>query len=142
MKTHQGNSVSFVLRLAALVLALFFIQQCRAASWVANGPLATARYNHSVTLLPNGKVLVAGGITYSNGIYDVLSTAELFDPAAGTCTIGTNLMGAPRANHTATLLPNGKVLVAGGWDGKNLSTTSELYDIIARPCCRTERFWL
>ena len=77
--------------------------------WTATGSLSTARYSHTATLLPNGKVLVAGGI---DGIY-VLSSAELYDPATGTWTATLN-MGDPHGRHTATLLPNGKVLVAGG----------------------------
>ncbi|MGA3283575.1 MAG: hypothetical protein ABSD57_03850 [Verrucomicrobiota bacterium] len=60
MKTHLGNC--FALTLAALALNLFVIQPAQAASWVTNGPMTTARYNHTVTLLPNGKVLVAGGL--------------------------------------------------------------------------------
>ena len=58
---------------------------------------------HTATLLPNGKVLVAGG----NG-----TSAELYDPALGTWTPTGNL-NTVRFGHTATLLPNGKVLLAG-----------------------------
>src|SRR5262249_12374405 len=57
----------------------------------------------------NGKVLVAGGINFSN----TLSSAELYDPATGLWT-ATGSMTTVRVGHTATLLPNGKVLVAGG----------------------------
>jgi hypothetical protein len=59
-------------------------------------------------LLPNGKVLVAGG--YDGGS---LASAELYDPASGTWT-ATGGLAAPRWLHTATLLPNGKTLVAAG----------------------------
>ena len=65
---------------------------------------------HTATLLPNGKVLVAGGYD-SSGVY--LSSAELYDPASGTWT-ATGSLNTARCCHTATLLPNGKVLVAGG----------------------------
>ena len=74
----------------------------RLAAWA---PHAT---DHTATLLPIGKVLVAGG---SNG--SDLSSAELYDPASGTWT-ATGSLGTARSFHTATLLPNGKVLVAGG----------------------------
>ena len=77
-------------------------------SWVPTGSLVTARSRHTATLLPNGKVLVAGG---NNG--SALSSAELYDPATGTWT-ATGSLGTARERPTATLLPNGKVLVAGG----------------------------
>src|SRR5260370_36005306 len=73
------------------------------------GSLNTARYDHTATLLPNGKVLVAGGNTSSG----VLSSAEREDTARGAWT-ATGSLNTARYNHTATLLPNGKVLVAGG----------------------------
>jgi len=92
-------------------------------SWVPTGSLFTARTRHTATLLPNGKVLVAGG---NNG--PALSGAELYDPATGTWT-ATGSLGTARERHTATLLPNGKVLVAGGaisLDG--FLSSAELYD--------------
>src|SRR5207249_4277027 len=69
------------------------------------GSLATARDNHTATLLSNGKVLVAGGFNGGS-----LASAELYDPATGTWT-ATGSLSAARKSHTATLLPNGKVLV-------------------------------
>ena len=74
------------------------------------GSLNAARRNHTATLLPDGKVLVGGGIDSSFSPY---TSAELYDPANGTWSAAGNLTTA-RSNHTATLLPNGKVLVAGG----------------------------
>jgi WD40 repeat protein len=93
--------------------------------WTETGSLSTPRTSHTATLLPNGKVLVAGGST--NNIGDnIVASAELYDPASGTWT-GTDAMNTPRVSHTATLLPSGKVLVAGGsWAGPLAST--ELYD--------------
>jgi hypothetical protein len=73
--------------------------------------------------LLNGKVLVAGG---SSSFLGADSTAELFDPATGTWT-ATGSLNAARSGHTATLLPNGKVLVARGFDFVYLSS-AELYD--------------
>ena len=78
-------------------------------TWTATGSLGTARDDHTATLLPSGKVLVAGG--HNDG--HSLSSAELYDPATGTWT-ATGSLGTARAYHTATLLPSGKVLVAGG----------------------------
>ena len=68
----------------------------------------TARSSHTATLLPNGKVLVAGG-----GDGGAIASAELYDPASGTWTATGSLL-TERFDHTATLLPNGKVLVVGG----------------------------
>jgi hypothetical protein len=78
-------------------------------TFAATGAMAAARYWHTATLLPSGKVLIAGGGDY----VDDLSSAELYDPASGTFT-ATGTMIRSRCGHTATLLPSGKVLVAGG----------------------------
>jgi N-acetylneuraminic acid mutarotase len=91
-------------------------------TWSSTGSLNTARNNHTATLLPNGKVLVAGG--GNSGSY--LSSAELYDPASGTWS-STGSLSTARNSHTATLLPNGKVLVAGGFNS-NILSSAELYD--------------
>ncbi|WP_375773061.1 carboxypeptidase regulatory-like domain-containing protein [Archangium gephyra] len=91
-------------------------------TWSATGSLALARYGHSMTLLPNGKVLVVGGY----GPSGLSRTAELYDPASGTWS-ATGSPASPREFHTATLLPNGKVLVTGGYNGGPLAT-AEVYD--------------
>jgi hypothetical protein len=79
--------------------------------------MSTRRGNHTATLLPNGKVLVAGGFFGTT-----FSSAELYNPASGTWAT-TGSMVTARYDHTATLLPDGKVLVAGGSNGAN---TAEL----------------
>jgi hypothetical protein len=84
--------------------------------------MATQRAAHTATLLPDGKVLVAGGFTGGGS----LASAEVFDPATSTFAPAGN-MNASRAGHTATLLPNGKVLIAGGYNGSYLAS-AELYD--------------
>ena len=83
-------------------------------TWTFTGSLNTARYFHTATLLPNGMVLVAGGID-SN--LNHLDSAELYDPASGTWTV-TGSLNAVRDLHTATLLANGMVLVVGGADSQ------------------------
>ncbi|MCX7635697.1 MAG: hypothetical protein N2Z74_08140, partial [Syntrophales bacterium] len=86
--------------------------------------------HHTATLLDNGKVLIAGGHTNVNTT-DALATAELYDPATRTFT-ATGSMNAPRWGHTATLLPDGKVIIIGGYNYEgNKHThldTAELYD--------------
>ena len=80
------------------------------ASWTPTGSMATDRYFHTATLLPSGKVLVAGGYSLHVG---ALRSAELYDPATGTWS-ATGDMTTERVAPTATLLPSGKVLVAAG----------------------------
>ena len=78
-------------------------------NWTLTGSLNTARSYHTATLLPDGRVLVAGG----GGNNDFLASAELYDPATGTWTL-TGSLNVSRIYHTATLLADGRVLVAGG----------------------------
>jgi galactose oxidase-like protein len=85
-----------------------------AGMWSPTGSLSTARSGHTATLLPNGKVLVTGGLEGGpGGLYYSVAASELYDPAAGTWS-PTGSLSTARSGHTATLLPNGNVLVAGG----------------------------
>src|SRR5579863_8381884 len=88
------------------------------------GSMTAARYDHTSTLLPNGKVLIAGG-TISSGLF--LASAELYDPTMGTFS-ATGSMTTARYDHTSTLLPTGKVLIAGGANGGPVLASAELYD--------------
>src|SRR4030095_13503805 len=73
--------------------------------------MSLTRAAHTATLLPDGKVLVAGGFA---GDENSLASAEVFDPVQATFA-ATAKMNVSRAGHSATLLPNGKVLIAGGY---------------------------
>jgi len=98
-----------------------------AGTWATTGGLSKPRNGLTATLLYNGKVLVAGGTDIGSPV-DPLSSAELYDPSAGTWS-PTGSMSTGRAFASATLLPSGKVLVAGGVvssDG-TLGKTAELY---------------
>ena len=90
------------------------------------GSLGTARSGHMATLLPNGKVLIVGGVA-STWPPTFLGTSELYDPSTGTFSVTGNLT-AGRVYHTATLMPNGKVLITGGWNGYNCLSSANLYD--------------
>src|SRR5215213_6668899 len=85
------------------------------------------RAAHSATLLPDGSVLIAGGFREEGTSEIAISSAEIFDPETNMFT-PTSAMNAPRNGHTATLLPNGQVLIAGGWDQNGRTSTAELYD--------------
>src|SRR5206468_4089073 len=90
--------------------------------WTEAGNLAVARYQHTSTLLTNGKVLVAGGLDSSS---NALASAELYDSADGSWRTTASLL-EPKGDHTATLLPNGKVLIAGGFSATDFSASPEL----------------
>ncbi len=96
--------------------------------WTDVAPMASPRSNATATLMPNGKVLVAGGEAASGGIYPTyLRTAELFDPASNTWSPAPS-MAEERANASATLLSDGRVLVAGGTvDAFDSTASAEIY---------------
>jgi RHS repeat-associated protein/uncharacterized repeat protein (TIGR01451 family) len=93
------------------------------------GNMQQARMTHSATRLNSGQVLIAGGGPLGSGGVQVTATAELFDPKTGLFTATPN-MQAQHGAHTATLLNNGKVLLAGGVQGGWCCVTNqaELYD--------------
>jgi hypothetical protein len=104
-------------------------------TWTLTGSLNVGRYLHSASLLSNGKVLVAGGWSATccgSGQY-ALTSSELWDPLTGKWTT-TGSMVNPHAAHTATLLQNGLVLIAGGESygqgslGRAASAGADLYD--------------
>ena len=93
--------------------------------FTATGSMSTARYGHTATLLPDGTVLIAGGITSSDFDGGVsTATAEIYDPSTNTFT-PTGSMHAVRDLHAATLLSNGKVLVTGG---NRTAPSAEIFD--------------
>ena len=95
------------------------------------GAMRSARADHTATLLKDGTVLVAGGYWWE-GVRTALDTAELFDPATNSFR-SAEPMAQGRSGHTATLLPNGKVLVVGGYTSRHANPdvvldSVELYD--------------
>jgi hypothetical protein len=92
------------------------------------GAMATARERHTATLLADGRVLIVGGTTSTGtGDFQPTATVEVYNPSTGSFSL-TGSMTEARTFHTATLLPNGKVLVAGGGDE---NSTAEVYDPVA-----------
>jgi Galactose oxidase, central domain/Bacterial Ig-like domain (group 2)/Kelch motif len=94
-------------------------------SFTMTGAMATAREQHTATLLADGRVLIVGGTTPTGtGNLQPTATVEIYDPSTGSFSV-TGSMAEARSLHTATLLPSGNVLVAGG--GVE-NSTAELYD--------------
>ena len=142
-KLIAGWVCGLCLSVAAAVTAIAFgpVAHARAADgWQATAALGTPRADHTATLLPDGRVLVAGGLS-GEPLTAPLGSAELYDPSAGKWTVAAP-MAAARTGHTATLLTGpgcalhcGKVLVVGGSvaqdqnaPGVEVTPTAELYD--------------
>ena len=102
------KTITWIFRSTLCLFILTAAALTARAGWTATGALSTNRAYGTATLLPNGKVLIAGG-TYGG----TLASAELYDSTSGTWTATASLATA-RYLHTATLLPNGKLLVEGG----------------------------
>ena len=87
-------------------------------------PMLEPRSGHTATLLPDGKVLIVGGMRRNQDFY---RSAELYDPASGKFQ-STGDMAIPRVGHAAVLLHSGRVLVVGGWIGHGETDSAEIYD--------------
>jgi Galactose oxidase, central domain len=97
-------------------------------SWTVTGGMIEGRSYHTATLLPDGRVLVTGGLGTDDGHATAeLDSAELYDPRSGSW-IATGKMIEAHSYHTATLLPDGRVLVAGGVGSSQNYASAELYD--------------
>jgi hypothetical protein len=99
-------------------------------TWAAADAMTVPRSGHPGTLLPDGRVLVAGGVTPFVNPFDsrALASAELFDPASGRW-VAAAAMPEPRFDQTSTLLPDGRVLLAFGSAGFGRPSASALlYD--------------
>ncbi len=92
----------------------------RAGTFTVTGGLNALRVAYASALLPDGRVLIAGG-------YDenaALDTAEVFDPTTRHFTPTANNLDVPRSSFNAVTLNDGKVLIASGSAG----VTAELFD--------------
>jgi len=116
---------------AALAKAALFDPAADPPAWTPAAPMQVARRQHAMTLLDDGRVLVTGGTSGATPLSPGLPSAEIYDPATGWTSAAPML--EPRRGHTAILLPNKKVLVAGGTavrssDSLRSLATAELYD--------------
>jgi N-acetylneuraminic acid mutarotase len=142
LKTARSGATAVLLSSGSVLIAGGCISNCLGAttataelynstnqSWASTSSMATARTYFGAVMLPGGKVLVVGGCTTlnANGCGGVTANAEIYDPSTGRWS-STGSMHAARGNLTVTLLPNGKVLAAGGINAANNPVaTAELY---------------
>lgn len=93
------------------------------------GEMKTARECFTATLLHTGRVLIVGGddMASCSPKTIVFASAEIYDPKSGKFS-QTGSMSTPRNRATATLLPDRRVLIAGGYDGEHYVSSAELYD--------------
>jgi N-acetylneuraminic acid mutarotase len=97
--------------------------------WTATGSLNQARTSHEAALLSDGKVLVVGGSYEDDYEFYVLSSCELFDPGTGTWSFLESELNTCRSGPNLEVLPDGRLLVLGGFVGSGTFTSScEIYD--------------
>ena len=84
-----------------------------AGTFAATGNMTRSRSLHTATLLPDGRVLIAGGSLVIGNSGIPINSAELYDPSTGTFTV-TGGMTRASYGQVATLLSDGRVLIAGG----------------------------
>ncbi len=112
-------------RTLLLIAILKLACPVNAQTFHTTGTLNQARSSHTATLLGNGTVLVTGGITPSGPT----SSAEIYDPVAGSWRYAAHSLNIARTGHTATLMDNGQVLIAGGATTGNAPIGSaEIFD--------------
>jgi hypothetical protein len=102
-----------------------------AGTWSYAAPLSVRRARHTATLLPNGDVLVVGGAQVGSG-ESVNASAEIYHPATDAWHTVPSLSTA-RVGQAAALLPDGRVLIAGGFDGTSPLSSSEIFHGLSDP---------
>ncbi len=90
------------------------------------GAMSTERAAHQTVRLPTGGALITGGCG-GDSCGTVHRSTELFDPESSTFRSAAPMV-VPRASHAAALLPDGRVLIAGGWTGSTATAAAEIYD--------------
>ena len=131
MRRSTGHRIAAYVASLAWASGASIVWAQAPGAFTPTGSMITARsYGISATVLTDGKVLIAGGYTEGLPIWGSAPTAaaEIYDPATGTFS-PTGSMNSARALHSATLLLDGRVLIAGGYGfGGSCQTSAELYD--------------
>src|SRR6185312_4738029 len=118
-----GGTTSTVMHAADVTSEVF---DPASGAWTSTA--ATPRFEHCTGMLADGRVLVAGGQDWGSS----LASAEIFDPASGTWSPAATMHDG-RSWCTATLLPDGRVLVTGGLRGSAMEAVAdtEVYDPVS-----------
>jgi hypothetical protein len=126
---HHRRSLTIIGLIAVGVVVVIAASQLLFRSpFSPTGSMGSARTGHTATLLPDGRVLVVGGVNDSGEVSTCLASAELYNPKTGTFS-PTGSLTVGRCRHTATSLSDGRVLIAGGFgDGPEQLVSAELYD--------------
>ena len=136
-RVSESLSASFPTRVLVLLACGTFgnaaiVTAQSPGTFVQTSNMTSARSCHTATLLSNGQVLIAGGMAspaapFGAGV--VLASAEIYDPGAGTFR-AAGTMTTARRMHTATLLPDDRVLIVGGYgEGGTALASAELFDL-------------
>jgi hypothetical protein len=91
------------------------------------GSMGTARWQAIAAPLPDGRVLIAGG--YDSSSHSYLSSAEVFDPTTHSFSaagIGSTVI--PRSGAASSRLPDGRVLIMGGYSASSIVPSAEAFD--------------
>ena len=104
----------------------------QAAVWVATGSMGTPRHGHAAIRLADGRVLVVGGKAEYDFEPSDLTSAELYDPGSGTWSAAGTTAKPLQARHAATLLRDGKVLVADSDGAEVFDPETRAWTVAAR----------
>lgn len=117
----EGN---YVTAYPSTTLATAELYHAATGLFALTGTMTSPRVAHTATLLVSGEVLVAGGYASPCSVCGPIGSAEFYNEATGGFTAVATNMTSPRANHTATRLEGGSVLVVGG----SQSTATDIFD--------------
>ncbi|MBU5638894.1 hypothetical protein KOM00_19395 [Geomonas sp. Red69] len=122
-RVADWHRLLFNLLFFVLCGAILAAQPALAQNFTYQAEMGAMRYGHSVTLLPSGKVLIAGGYNDTS----CLNSADIYDPKTGAISKARPML-FPRKDHSATLMANGKVLIVGGRNGLETVKAAEIFD--------------
>ncbi|GBF44275.1 hypothetical protein LPTSP2_35780 [Leptospira ellinghausenii] len=118
----------------ATALTESYVFDTETTSFTQSGSMVEPRHMHDIVKLPNGKVMVIGGISNYTPVlpgmyFTTLNTAEIYDPNTETFTQLSNRLKTPRSFSCSVVLNDGRVMIIGGTDGVFApKDTTEFFD--------------